>query len=166
MKKNRIKKILWVTSIITVLNACSDEKNLQKIKNELAREKQTVIQNVKNDTPEKIVRIDRVNYHETSRMPFEITVANLQKNSIQPLTMFSIDTLRFVGTVTEGHKIWAVIITPDNLTYKVKLGDILGDHYGKIINITQNKIEIMESFIENEKATTQKVVTLQLKDEH
>lgn len=149
------------------LSSCSDEKGMQNLKQDLANKKNAVVQNLKKKPSDEMLRLVPVTYREGSRTPFQVTAAILNaKNAIQPLNMFSIDTLRFVGTVSQGHKKWAIIITPDNLTYKVKQGDTLGDHYGKITSIEANEIKIMESFTGNEKSVTQRVVTLQLKDEH
>lgn len=82
-----------------------------------------------------------------------------------PLNAYPLNVLRLIGTlVQDGHN-WGIILAPDNKVYQVVVGDSIGDHYGKITKITDSKVEVMEPVVDNGKTTTQRIVTLQLKDQ-
>jgi type IV pilus assembly protein PilP len=81
-----------------------------------------------------------------------------------PLQGYALTGLKFKGTVTQGKEIFAFILAPDDKLYQVKLGDIIGDHYGKIVNIYSDRIEVQESVNDTANNTTTRIVTLQRKD--
>jgi Tfp pilus assembly protein PilP len=100
-----------------------------------------------------------------ARSPFEESSANLTISQSHPLQSYPLANLKFKGTVTQGKSILAFILAPDNKLYQVTIGDIIGDHYGKITNIYQNHIEIEEQVTDNASQTTStRLVTLQLKE--
>ena len=49
-----------------------------------------------------------------------------------------------VGTVKFKSTLWALIKAEDNIIYRVHLGSYLGKNYGKITQISTNKIELTE----------------------
>ena len=84
----------------------------------------------------------------SSRSPFEAAedttvrnAANSSQIAMHPLEGFTLSALKFKGTVTQGTQTLAFILAPDNKLYQVKLGDIIGDHYGKIIHIYADRID-------------------------
>jgi type IV pilus assembly protein PilP len=81
----------------------------------------------------------------------------------KPIQSYSLKELSFVGTITQDNQTWAYILTPDNMIYGAKQGDIIGNSYGKIVKITADHIEIMEQHIESGKPV-QSIVTMQLKE--
>ena len=70
-----------------------------------------------------------------------------------------------VGTVTKGKNYVAYIVTPDNLIYQVKEGDIIGDQHGKVVKIESSKMKIVEEDMANGEKSMQRMVTLQLASE-
>jgi Tfp pilus assembly protein PilP len=100
---------------------------------------------------------------QTSHSPFgKINSAN---KITDPLLVYPITMLRFVGTLFENGKIYAYLIAPDNKLYQVKVDDKIGDHGGVITRIEHDRVEIMEK-VHDKGAETQHLVTLQLKDEN
>ena len=60
------------------------------------------------------------------------------------LESFPLDTLRMVGTMQQDNQTWALIKTPDNTIQRVLDGNYLGQNNGKIISITDDKVELAE----------------------
>ncbi len=61
---------------------------------------------------------------------------------------FPLDSLRMVGTVNQNNEQWALIRIPDGAVHRVKVGNYLGKNYGKVINIEERRVVVME-IIEN-----------------
>ena len=83
----------------------------------------------------------------------------------QPLQNYPLTQLRYKGIVTQGANSWGFILAPDNKLYQVRLGDIIGDRYGKIITISSTSLVIqerVEQIMSLGKPDT-RIVTLQLK---
>ena len=62
----------------------------------------------------------------------------------QALESFPLDTLRMVGIMSAAKEQWALILAPDEKIYRVRPGDYLGQRYGKVVSIEQQKIKITE----------------------
>ena len=60
------------------------------------------------------------------------------------LESFPLDTLRMVGTMTQGDQNWALIKTPDNTIQRVLTGNYLGQNNGKIIAVSDDEVELTE----------------------
>mgnify|MGYP002712004664 CR=1 FL=1 len=62
----------------------------------------------------------------------------------EALESFPLDGLKFVGTMERKGQEWAIISAPDKLVYRVKTGNYVGQNYGEIMQITEDKISIRE----------------------
>jgi type IV pilus assembly protein PilP len=62
----------------------------------------------------------------------------------EALESFPLDGLRMVGTLTQKGAMWAIIQAPDGLVYRVKRNNYLGQNYGRITKITEDKVELVE----------------------
>jgi type IV pilus assembly protein PilP len=99
-------------------------------------------------------------YHaDGKRDPFKPTVSlvkslaiNRIDNGINPdtgrvreeLEKYSLDTLHMVGTMLNDGVTWGIIRAPNNAIYRVRKGNYMGQNYGKIVAITETKIELRE----------------------
>jgi len=81
----------------------------------------------------------------------------------KPLQSYPLKDLQFVGTIVQDNETWAYILTPDNMIYGAKEGDIIGNTYGKISKITTDHIEVRQQSTESGKPVNQ-TVTMQLKE--
>lgn len=61
----------------------------------------------------------------------------------EELESYTLDSLRMAGTVKKDG-IWGLIKAGDGTIHRVRVGNHLGKNYGKIIRITDDKIELME----------------------
>ena len=79
-----------------------------------------------------------------------------------PLQHFPLDALTMVGTLSAGHKLWALVRTPDHSTRRVQVGSYMGEHYGKVVRITSRKILIVET-VAGPTGWVKQPVTLEIK---
>lgn len=100
-----------------------------------------------------------------ARSPFHTReVEKNQAVASNPLLAYPLSVLRFVGTLTQGDVTFAFIMTPDSMVYQVKAGDVIGDHQGKVVEVTSNRVNVMEQETEKGQAVMQRIVTLELKE--
>ena len=57
---------------------------------------------------------------------------------------FSLDTLKMVGTFKVGSSFYGLVQSKDGLVHKVQPGNYLGQNDGKVTEITQSKISLVE----------------------
>jgi len=62
----------------------------------------------------------------------------------EPLESFALDSLRMVGTVKKNGKLWALVQTADGTVFRVRTGNHMGRNYGRIVRITDDRIELVE----------------------
>lgn len=62
----------------------------------------------------------------------------------EALEEYPLDTLRYVGQMAMEGRDWAIITSPDMIVHRVKAGNYLGQNYGKIVAIQEDKILITE----------------------
>ncbi len=57
---------------------------------------------------------------------------------------FPLDTLRMVGTMSKGGKSSALVSSPDGLVSRIVIGNYLGQNYGQVTSVSEDKIELIE----------------------
>jgi len=62
----------------------------------------------------------------------------------ESLEAFPLDTLRMVGTMSKGGKSSALVSSPDGLVSRIVVGNYLGQNYGQVTSIGEDKIELIE----------------------
>jgi len=62
----------------------------------------------------------------------------------EELESYSLDTLRMVGTVMQGKDKWALVRASDGTIHRTQKGNHMGRNYGEIIQILDNRVELME----------------------
>ena len=58
---------------------------------------------------------------------------------------FPLDSLRMVGTVEKDKTLWALVKIPEGAVQTVKAGNYLGQNYGKIVDISDVKMNMLET---------------------
>ena len=61
----------------------------------------------------------------------------------EPLESFPLDAMTMVGSLNKTGALTA-LLKVDNLIYQVRPGNYLGQNYGKILQITENSIQLRE----------------------
>lgn len=62
----------------------------------------------------------------------------------EPLEQYPLDSLDMVGTLSKQEFSWAVIRAPDGTVHRATEGNYLGQNYGKITKVYDEKIELTE----------------------
>lgn len=62
----------------------------------------------------------------------------------EALENFPLESLKMVGTLTQGKTTYAIIKTPENNLYRVKVGNHMGQNFGVITQITENEVKLTE----------------------
>ncbi len=81
----------------------------------------------------------------------EVTQA-IVENGIQPdfarrkeeLEGYSLDSLRMVGTLEQDDQSWGLVQTREGTIHRVSVGNYMGQNHGKIIQVAEDKIELIE----------------------
>lgn len=152
-----------------LLFGCKNSEPFQDLRLYIEQLKQTeIIAQKKKATPKRPLPVPTSYKADSLRSPFQVTAPLTGKKAIpsNPLQAYPLSMLRFVGTLTEGETTVAFIMTPDNLIYQVKTGDLISDNRDIVIHISPDRLDVMVKTIENEIVINQHIVTLQLKDEH
>jgi type IV pilus assembly protein PilP len=68
-----------------------------------------------------------------------------QRRIKQPLEAYPLDALKFVGTLTQDNQIWGLIKLPDGQITRVRIGDYMGQNYGRILIIKNNSVKLEET---------------------
>jgi type IV pilus assembly protein PilP len=79
---------------------------------------------------------------QETKQPNSLLAAEANRRK-DPLEYFTIDGMNMVGSVTQQGRPFA-LLKVDNLLYQVKVGDYLGQNYGRILKITETEIALRE----------------------
>jgi type IV pilus assembly protein PilP len=66
------------------------------------------------------------------------------KHIKEELEQYPLDTLRMVGTMSKDDQTWALVKSQDATIHRVKPGNYMGQNYGQITHISDEKIELTE----------------------
>jgi type IV pilus assembly protein PilP len=150
-----LRELLIIFVSLLALTACSGESH-----NDLS----TYVDQVKARKAGRIPPLPEVKNYEfyqyskaDLRDPFKASVTeaiteamtgvglqpDMQRNR-EPLESFPLDTLRFVGHLQQNGRVWAVVTAPDSLVYRVEEGNYLGQNFGRISLISEDRIDLLE----------------------
>jgi type IV pilus assembly protein PilP len=81
----------------------------------------------------------------------------------EPLEAFPLDSMAMVGSVERGKQPFA-LLRVDNLLYQVKVGDYLGQNYGRVTRMTETEIVLREIVQDAAGEWIERTSTLQLQE--
>jgi len=77
------------------------------------------------------------------------------------LELIPLDALQMVGTLEVAGTLWVLIASKtDGSIYRVKQHDYIGVNYGKIINLTHGKIDVLEELPDEKGCWKKKTTTM------
>ncbi len=79
---------------------------------------------------------------QEARQPNSMLAAEINRRK-EPLEAYPLDSMSMVGSVAKHGQPYA-LLRVDNLLYQVKVGDYLGQNYGKITKISETEISLRE----------------------
>ncbi len=85
--------------------------------------------------------------------PRKLTLSSGEGGGLQPdlnrpkelLESFALENLKMVGVLKKKNEIYAVIQTPGKIIYTVKVGNYLGQNFGKVVSITDTQVKLKET---------------------
>lgn len=79
---------------------------------------------------------------QEARQPNSLLAGEINRRK-QPLESYPLDSMTMVGSVIKAGRPFA-LLRVDSLLYQVKLGDYLGQNYGKITKISETDVALRE----------------------
>jgi type IV pilus assembly protein PilP len=76
---------------------------------------------------------------------------------------FPLDAMRLVGSIVKGGQPVALVMV-DKLLYQVRLGNHLGQNYGRVIKITETDVTLREIVQDAVGEWIERTATLQLQE--
>ena len=99
---------------------------------------------------------------QESRQPNSLLAGELDRRK-EPLESFPLDSARMVGSLARSGRPYA-LLKVDALLYQVKVGDYLGQNYGRITKIAETEIALREIVQDAAGEWIERVSTLQLQE--
>jgi type IV pilus assembly protein PilP len=92
---------------------------------------------------------------QTARDPFSPSTAEMDNSAAngprpdenrpkEPLEMFSLDTLKMVGTVGAGPSLEALVKDPGGVIHRVHRNEYMGQSYGRVTAVGEDRIDLVE----------------------
>ena len=169
-------RLFAVLAAAGLLAACSAEhEELQQWMEQQRREvKPNVppLQPPKKFDPEPYVQAQAVEPFSNQKLTVALKQEARQPNSLlsseltrrkEPLEAYPLDSMAMVGSVAKQGQPFA-LLRVDNLLYQVKVGDHLGQNYGRITKIAETEIALREIVQDAAGEWIERPATLQLQE--
>lgn len=62
----------------------------------------------------------------------------------EPLESYPVDSLKMVGLLQQREQTWGLVRDPDGTIHRVQPGNYAGQNHGKIVSVSENRINIVE----------------------
>ena len=79
---------------------------------------------------------------QEARQPSSLMASEMNRRK-EPLEAFPLDSMTMVGSLMKEGRPNA-LLRVDNLLYQVKVGDYLGQNYGRVLRITETEVTLRE----------------------
>ncbi|EGJ08883.1 MULTISPECIES: pilus assembly protein PilP [Rubrivivax] len=79
---------------------------------------------------------------QEARQPNSLLASEMNRRR-EPLEAYPLDSMSMVGSVVRGGQQFA-LLRVENLLYQVKVGDYLGQNYGRVMRIAESEIALRE----------------------
>ena len=99
---------------------------------------------------------------QEARQPSSLLAAEVNRRP-EPLESYPLDSVTMVGSLMKQNKPFA-LLRVDKLLYQVKLGDYLGQNYGKIVKISETDMSIREVVQDASGEWTERTSSIQLQE--
>ncbi len=58
---------------------------------------------------------------------------------------YPLDAIKMVGLLAQGSRVWALLRDPKGVVHRVHEGSYIGKNFGRVTNISHDRIDILES---------------------
>jgi type IV pilus assembly protein PilP len=176
MSLRKISRALLPALAVCLLGACSTEQGelkewLEQQRREVKPSVQPLLPPKKFD-PQPYAQAQAVEPFSTQKLAVALKAEAQQPNSLlsnemnrrkEPLEAYPLDSMTMVGSVSKANQPYA-LLRADNLLYQVKVGDHLGQDYGRILKITETQISLREIVQDAAGEWIERSTTLQLQE--
>ncbi|RTL33925.1 MAG: pilus assembly protein PilP [Burkholderiales bacterium] len=167
---------LMISMAVLALTACTGEQ--EELQAWMDQQRHEVRPNVQplsppqKFNPQAYAGMDGVEPFSTQKLTGALKQESAQPNSAvaaelsrrkEPLEAFPLDSMSMVGSVNRKGVPYA-LLKVDNLLYQVKVGEYLGQNYGKIMKITETEITLREIVQDAAGEWIERPTTLQLQE--
>ena len=90
-------------------------------------------------------------------------LATAQAHKAEPLEAYPLDSMTMVGAMIQGGRAHA-LLKVDSLLHDVKVGDWIGQNYGRITKITESEVTLNETVQDASGEWIERTSTLQLQE--
>lgn len=165
-----------VVAAVLLLSACSAE--LDELRQWMDQQRREVKPNVaplqppKKFDPQPYTSAQAVDPFSTQKLTVALKQEARQPNSMlaaelnrrkEPLESFPLDSMSMVGSVNKQGQPYA-LLRVDALLYQVKVGDYLGQNYGRITRIAETEVALREIVQDAAGEWIERPSTLQLQE--
>ena len=156
MSRTNVMRILSASLLLALLAGCGAEN--EELQEWMDRQRREVKPNVTPLTPPKKFEAEpysalqvvdpfsnqklTVALKQEAKQPNSMLAAELNRRK-EPLEAYPLDSMSMVGSVAKQAQPFA-LLRVDNLLYQVKIGDHLGQNYGRITKISETEIVLRE----------------------
>ena len=149
-----MKRVLLISLVAVFLSACGSD-GLDDLRE--------FVQTAHADRKPKVEPVPEIKPYETfeynaTDLTDPFAVANLKPLSTpmaagprpdmnrrkEPLEDYPLDALKMVGTLARSTQRWAIIQAPDGTVHRAQIGSFMGQNFGKVTKIAEEKIELVE----------------------
>lgn len=99
---------------------------------------------------------------QEAAQPNSLLTAEINRRK-EPLEAYPLDSMAMVGSMTRDQKRYA-LLKVDNLLYQVKIGDYLGQNFGRVTKISETEITLREVVQDAAGEWIERTSTLQLQE--
>ena len=168
--------VILVLALSGVLSACTgDLEELQQLTEAKRREAKPSVPKLlppKKFDPEPYTSGQAVDPFSNQKLAVALKQDARQQNPLlaselsrrkEPLEAYPLDNMAMVGSYTKAGQPYA-LLRVDNLLYQVKVGDYLGQNYGRITKIGETDLSLREVVQDAAGEWTERISTLQLQE--
>ena len=176
MTRLRLTHLLWAPALAALFAGCSpDHEELRAWMEQQRREAKPSVkplQPPKKFDPQPYNAALSVEPFSNQKLSVAIKQEAKQPNSLlaaemnrrkEPLEAYPLDSMSMVGSVNKQGLPFA-LLRVDNLLYQVKVGDYLGQNYGRIMKIAETEVVLRELVMDSGGEMTERPATLQLQE--
>ncbi len=147
----RISALLPILLSGVLLTACSDQggDDLDQYMRDAAKDVKPKIQPLPEVKPYTVIE-----YNADGMLsdPFRARKAANKAGGLQPnlsrpkepMEAYPLESLKYVGMLSKNRLTYALLKTPDNSVQQVKVGNFIGQNFGRITQIADNEIKLTE----------------------
>lgn len=176
MMNRRLSGSLSLIVVAALLAACgSEQEELQQWMEQQRREVKpnvTPLQPPKKFDPQPYTSAQAVEPFSNQKLAVALKQEARQPNSLlaseinrrkEPLEAYPLDGMAMVGSFQKEGRPYA-LLRVDNLLYQVKVGDYLGQNYGRVTKISETEIALREVVQDAAGEWIERLSTLQLQE--